>query len=181
MPSASPRGARPAGLGPSRGDHEALERRAGRLRVGLPAPRSVRKLGRARTWYRAGMWQATIGHERRPLPLAASARDPRWMVNRRQQLVIEYLVEETRPQGPVEGAAPPVDRRPAPTPRGQGPATRSPGPEAGSNHRDARLDPAVAPAADRPEVDVRAEAARAARVHAGDRLPHSEDGQRVWS
>src|SRR3989441_5503409 len=73
--------------------------------------------------------------------------------------------EEPRSQGAADGAARSVDRRPAPTARGEGPATWSPRPEAGGDHRDARHDPAVAPAADRREVDVRAEAAGASRDH----------------
>jgi hypothetical protein len=35
-------------------------------------------------------------YESRSLPRAAAARDPRWRVNRHQQQVIEYLVEENR-------------------------------------------------------------------------------------
>src|ERR687892_1119097 len=81
-----------------------------------------------------------------------------------------------RPQGAAEGAAPPADRRPAPTPRGEGPATRSPDPEAGGDDRDARHDPAVAPAADRAEVDIRAEAAGASRDNEGDLSAYRSDG-----
>src|SRR3989442_14074878 len=48
-----------------------------------------------------------------------------------------------------QGAMRSVDRRPAPAARGAGPATRSPSPEAGGDHRDARHDPAGAPAGGR--------------------------------
>jgi hypothetical protein len=50
-------------------------------------------------------------------------------VNRHQQQIIEYLVEENRILK-EQLKARPVDRRPAPPPRGEGPAPRSPGPEA---------------------------------------------------
>src|SRR5439155_1957242 len=83
---------------------------------------------------------------------------------------------ERRPPEAAEGAARPVDRRSAPASRGEGPATRSPDPEAGRDHRDTRHDPAVAPAPDRPEVDVRAEAARSARDDEGNRVAHCPDG-----
>src|SRR5213593_879919 len=83
---------------------------------------------------------------------------------------------EPRSQGAADGAARSVDRRPAPTARGEGPATRSPGPWAGGDDRDARHDPEVAPAADRREVDVRAEAAGASRHHEGDLIADSADG-----
>ena len=66
-------------------------------------------------------------------------------VNRHQQHVIEYLVEENRALR---------EQRPAPPPRVERPATRSPGFETGGDDRDARHDPALVPAADCPEVDV---------------------------
>jgi hypothetical protein len=85
---------------------------------------------------------------------------------------------EPYPQGAGEGAPPPAHRRPAPTPRGDRSPTRSTGLAAGRDHRDPRHDSAMAPAADRPEVDVHADAARPSRDHAGDLVAHSADGHR---
>src|SRR2546428_14185368 len=98
-------------------------------------------------------------------------------VNRHQQEVIEYLVEENRVlreqlKGRRVRLTDDQRRRLA----GEGPATRSPDPEAGRDHRDTRHDPALAPAPDRPEVDVPAEAARPARADEGDRLAHCAAG-----
>src|SRR2546428_690103 len=98
-------------------------------------------------------------------------------VNRHQQEVIEYLVEENRVlreqlKGRRVRLTDDQRRRLA----GEGPATRSPDPEAGRDHRDTRHDPALAPAPDRPEVDVRAEAARPSREDEGDRVAHCADG-----
>jgi hypothetical protein len=54
-------------------------------------------------------------------------------VNRYQQHVIEYLVEENRVLREQLRGACPIDRRPAPPPRGEGAASRSPGAEAVTN------------------------------------------------
>jgi hypothetical protein len=94
-------------------------------------------------------------------------------VNRHQQHVIEYLVEENLPQGAVERPPPAADGRSAPTPRGEGSPGPSTGLAAGRDDRDPRHDPAMAPAADHPEVDLHAEAARPPRDHPGDLVAHS--------
>jgi hypothetical protein len=76
-------------------------------------------------------------------------------VNRQQQHVIEYLVEENRIlREQLRGRGVRLTDGPAPAPRGDRPATRSPGFETGGDHRDAGHDPALIPAADCPEVDV---------------------------
>src|SRR5262245_53877601 len=118
-------------------------------------------------------------YESRLLPLAAAGRASRWM-GEPPPTTGHRLLGGGEPcsQGAAEGATRPVDRRSAPTPGGQGPATWSPGPEAGSDHRNARHDAAVARSAGRPEVDVRAAAARASRNHEGDRAAHCADGDR---
>ena len=96
-------------------------------------------------------------YESRSVPLTAAARHPRRMGQ--PPPTARYRVPgggEPCPQGAGEGAPPAADRRPAPTPRGERSPTRSPGLAAGRNDRDSRHDPAMAPAADRPEVDVHA-------------------------
>jgi hypothetical protein len=111
-------------------------------------------------------------------PLAGAARDPRGVgqppPTRRHRVPGGG---EPCPQGAGEGAPPPVDRRPAPTPHCEGSPARATGLEAGRDDRDAGHDLAMAPAVDRPEVDVHVEAARPSRDHAGDLVTHSADGQ----
>ena len=89
--------------------------------------------------------------------------------------VIEYLVAENRVLKEQAKGALPVDRLPASAPRREGAPTRPAGLTAGRDHRDPRHHPPVQPAADRPEVDVRAEAARPSWDHARDLVPHSAD------
>src|SRR5439155_15265718 len=78
-------------------------------------------------------------------------------------------------QGATDGAPPPADRRSAPTPRREGAPARWTRLAAGRHDRDARHNPSVAPPPDRPAVDVRAEATRPSRTHAGDLVPQSAD------
>src|SRR5882672_2165710 len=121
-------------------------------------------------------------YDGRSLSLAATARDPRWMGQ--PPPTADHRVPrggEPRPQGAAEGAARPVDRRSAPSPRGEGPTTRAPGSATGGDHRDAGYDPALVPAADRPEVDVGVPPAGASRPHEGDRGAHRADGDRESS
>jgi putative transposase len=80
-------------------------------------------------------------------------------VKRHQQHVIGYLVEENRVlreqlRGRRVRLTDDQRRRLA----AKGKRLRSPGPEAGGDHRDAGHDPALVPAADRSEVDIRVQA-----------------------
>ncbi len=122
-------------------------------------------------------WAVGSAYDERSLPLAGAARNARGMGQ--PPPTTRHRVPpggEPRPQGAAEGAPPPADRRPAPTPRREGPPPRSPGLAAGRDHRDPRHDPAMAPTADRPEVDVHADAARPSPDHAGDLVADSPDG-----
>jgi hypothetical protein len=95
-------------------------------------------------------------------------------VNRHQQHVIEYLVEENRVlREQVKGRRLRLTDDERRRPRGEGSPTRSTRLAAGRNDRDARHDPAMAPAANRPEMDVHVEAARPSQDHAGDLVAHS--------
>jgi hypothetical protein len=58
--------------------------------------RSARIFGRALPHTRSEVRPVGSAHDGRSLPLAGLARDPRGWVNRHQQHVIEYLVEENR-------------------------------------------------------------------------------------
>src|SRR2546428_12740435 len=130
------------------------------------AARSVRILRRACARDR-GPESGTVGsaYHHRPLSLEGTARDLRWMGQ--PPPTAGHRVPrggEPRPQGAAEGAARPADQRSAPASRGEAPATRSPDPEADGDHRHTRHDPAVAPAADRPDVDAYIEAAKLGTV-----------------
>src|SRR5262249_48273810 len=85
---------------------------------------------------------------------------------------------EPYPSRATEGTAHGVARRPPPTPRGQGPGARSTRTGAGRNRRDTRHDPAMALAADRPKMDVRAEAPGPSRNHEEDLGAHPPNGHR---
>jgi hypothetical protein len=114
-----------------------------------------------------------LAYDGRCLPLAGALITLAGWVNRHQQHVIEDLVEENRVlTEQVKGRRLRLTDD-QPTPRGEGSPTRSTGLEAGRDDRDARHDLAMAPAADRPDVDVHAEAARPSRDHPGDLVAHS--------
>ena len=98
-------------------------------------------------------------------------------VNRRQQEVIDYLVEENRVlRQQLGGRRVRLNDDQRRRLAGEGPTTRSPAAEAGGDHRDAGHDSAMAPPVDRAEVDVHGAAAGAPRDHERDLRPYRPDG-----
>src|SRR6266850_6761608 len=103
-------------------------------------------------------------------------------VNRQQQQIIEYLVEENRVlREQLKGRRVRLtdDQRRRLAAKGQRLGRRCSA--TGGDHRDAGYDPALVPAADRPEVDVGVPPAGASRAHEGDRGAHRADGDRESS